>query len=115
MSYSRFYEFYSTNTNSILVSAPIYSRRRTCLKIIEHLKAGLNRQEPVTITLGGLPSSKGGKGVPLSSFTAATKSLIRERYLYPNGSLIGFGHDLDGYLRVRASGTARPRRRTSPR
>lgn len=32
MSYSRFYEFYSTNTNFILVSAPTYSRRRTCPK-----------------------------------------------------------------------------------
>ncbi|WP_292520331.1 hypothetical protein [Methanoculleus sp.] len=72
----------------------------TNLKIVEHLKAGLNRQEPVTITLGGLPSSKSGKSVPLSSFTAATKDLIRERYLYPNGSLISFGHDIDGYLRV---------------
>ncbi|MDN5340700.1 MAG: hypothetical protein PWQ30_1809 [Euryarchaeota archaeon] len=67
---------------------------------VEHLKAGLNRQEPVTITLGGLPSSKGGKGIPLSSFTTATESLIWERYLYPNGSLIGFGYDHDGYLRV---------------
>ena len=63
---------------------------------VEHLKAGLNRQEPVTITLGGLPSSKGGKGIPLSSFTTATESLIWERYLYPNGSLIGFGYDHDG-------------------
>lgn len=72
----------------------------TNLKIVEHLKAALNRQEPVTVTLGGLPPSKGGKSVPLSSFTAATKDLIRERYLYPNGSLIGFGYDVDGYLRV---------------
>ncbi|WP_292367114.1 MULTISPECIES: hypothetical protein [unclassified Methanoculleus] len=67
---------------------------------IEDLKAALNRREPVTVTLGGLPSSKGGKGIALSGFTAATKDLIRERYLYPNGSLIGYGHDIDGYLRV---------------
>ncbi len=26
--------------------------------------------------------------------------LIGEHYLYPNGSLIGFGYDIDGYLRV---------------
>jgi hypothetical protein len=25
---------------------------------------------------------------------------IREDYLYPNGPLIGFGYDVDGYLRV---------------
>jgi len=67
---------------------------------IEDLKAGLNRQEPVTVTLGGLPVSKGGGGIPLSTFTAATNNLIREHYLYPNGSLIGFGYDIDGYLRV---------------
>ncbi len=81
---------------------------------VEHLKDGLNRQEPVTVTLGGLPLSKGGKGVPLSSFTAATKSLIRERYLYPNGSLIDFGYDVDGYHRV-SIWNGPPRRKTSPR
>ncbi len=67
---------------------------------IEHLKASLNRREPVTVTLGGLPFSKGGKGLNLETFTAATGDLIREHYLYPNGSLIGFGYDIDGYLRV---------------
>mgnify|MGYP000890506563 CR=1 FL=1 len=70
---------------------------------VELLKVSLNKREPVTITLGGLPFSKGGKSASLpdlESFTAATKDLIRERYLYPNGSLIGFGYDLDGYLRV---------------
>ena len=67
---------------------------------VEDLKAALNRQEPVTVTLGGLPFSKGGSGISFSVFTAATESLIRERYLYPNGSLIGYGYDIDGYLRV---------------
>ncbi len=67
---------------------------------IAHLKAGLNKRNPVTITLGGLPFSKGGKSASLPAFTAATKDLIWERYLYPNGSLIGFGYDVDGYLRV---------------
>ena len=67
---------------------------------VEDFRAALNRQEPVTVTLGGLPSSKGGKGIALSDFTAATESLIRERYLYPNGSLIGYGYDIDGYFRV---------------
>ncbi|MDK2890818.1 MAG: hypothetical protein PWR21_1450 [Methanoculleus sp.] len=67
---------------------------------IEDLKAALNRREPVTVTLGGLPSSKGGSGISFSAFTAATEGLIRERYLYPNGSLIGFGYGIDGYLRV---------------
>jgi len=67
---------------------------------IEDLKTALNKREPVTVTLGGLPFSKGGKGIALSAFTAATNDLIRERYLYPNGTLIGFGHDIDGYLRV---------------
>ena len=67
---------------------------------VEHLKAGLNRQEPVTVTLGGLPFSKGGKSASLPDFTTATENLIRERYLYPNGSVIGFGYDVDGYLRV---------------
>ena len=67
---------------------------------VEHLKASLNRQEPVTITLGGLPFSKGGKSANLENFTAATKDLIWGHYLYPNGSLIGFSYDIDGYLRV---------------
>ncbi|WP_292365583.1 hypothetical protein [Methanoculleus sp. UBA208] len=67
---------------------------------VERLKAALNRREPVTVTLGGLPISKGGKGIALSNFTTATEDLIRERYLYPNGSLIGFGYDIDSYLRV---------------
>ncbi|KLK88410.1 hypothetical protein SZ63_05145 [Methanoculleus sediminis] len=67
---------------------------------VEYLKAALNTRDPVTLTLGGLPFSKGGKGIALSAFTAATEGLIREHYLYPNGSLIGFGYDIDGYLRV---------------
>lgn len=67
---------------------------------IEDLKAALNRREPVTVTLGGLPFSKGGSGISFSAFTVATEGLIRERYLYPNGSLIGYGYDIDGYLRV---------------
>jgi len=67
---------------------------------IGHLKASLNKREPVIVTLGGLPISKGGKGANLEYFTAAMGDQIRERYLYPNGSLIGFGYDIDGYLRV---------------
>lgn len=67
---------------------------------VEDLKAALNRQDPVTVTLGGLPFSEGGKWIAFSAFTAATNNLIRERYLYPNGSLIGFGYDIEGYLRV---------------
>ena len=67
---------------------------------IGHLKASLNKKEPITVTFGGLPFSKGGKGLNLANFTAATKNLIWEHYLYPNGSLIDFGYDGDGYLRV---------------
>ncbi|PKL62892.1 MAG: hypothetical protein CVV31_03520 [Methanomicrobiales archaeon HGW-Methanomicrobiales-2] len=70
---------------------------------VERLKAGLNRQEPITITLGGLPFSKGGKSASLpdlENFTTAIEDRIQKDYLYPNGSLIGFGYDLDGYLRV---------------
>ena len=70
---------------------------------IEHLKASLNKREPVTITLGGLPFSKGGKTASLpdlEDFTTAIEDQIQKDYLYPNGSLIGFGHDVDGYLRV---------------
>jgi hypothetical protein len=70
---------------------------------IDLLKACLNKQEPVTITLGGLPLSKGGKSASysdLENFTDAMGDLIGEHYLYPNGSLIGFGYDIDGYLRV---------------
>jgi hypothetical protein len=67
---------------------------------VKHLKSSLNRQEPVTITLGGLPFSKGGKGANLENFTAATKDLIWGHHLYPNGSLIGFSYDIDGYLLV---------------
>lgn len=36
----------------------------------------------------------------LENFTTATENLIWERYLYLNGPLIGFGYELDGYLRV---------------
>jgi hypothetical protein len=63
------------------------------------LNAGLNRQEPVTVTFGGLPFAKGGKSASLpdlENFTAATWDQIREDYLYPDGSLIGFGYDVDG-------------------
>lgn len=67
---------------------------------IDYLKAGLNKREPVTITLGGLPFSKGGKSASLPEFTTAMSDQIREHYLYPNGSLIGFSYDIDGYLRV---------------
>jgi hypothetical protein len=70
---------------------------------VEHLKASLNKREPVTITLGGPPSSKGGQNASysdLENFKTATWDLIWERYLYPNGSVIGFGYDVDGYLRV---------------
>jgi hypothetical protein len=70
---------------------------------VKHLKAGLNKREPVTITLGGLPFSQGGKTASypdLENFTTAMGDRIREDYLYPNGSLIGFGYDVDGYLRV---------------
>ena len=65
--------------------------------------ASLNEQDPVTIILGGLPSSEGGQNASysdLETFKAATWNLIQERYLYPNGSVIGFGYDADGYLRV---------------
>jgi len=85
----------ATSAARLQSSQPVFTKLNT-----EHLKAGLNRQEPVTVTLGGLPFSKGGKGVSLPDFTTATENLIRERYLYPNGSLIGFGYDIDGYLRV---------------
>jgi len=70
---------------------------------VELLKTGLNKREPITITLGGLPSSKGGQNASysdLENFTAATGDLIRGHYLYPNGPVIGFGYDVDGYLRV---------------
>lgn len=70
---------------------------------VELLKAGLNKREPVTITLGGLPFSKGGRNASysdLENFTAATWGLMQEHYLYPNGSLIGYGYGIDGYLRV---------------
>jgi hypothetical protein len=70
---------------------------------VELLKAGLNKREPVTITLGGLPLSKGGKSASypdLENFIAAMSDQIREHYLYPNGPVIGFGYDVDGYLRV---------------
>jgi len=67
---------------------------------VNPLKASLNQQEPVTVTLGGLPCSKGGKSVSLPDFATAMGGQIRERYLYPNGSIIGFGYDVDGYLRV---------------
>ncbi|MCE5337338.1 MAG: hypothetical protein LLF90_01460 [Methanomicrobiaceae archaeon] len=70
---------------------------------VELLKAGLNKREPVTIALGGLPLSKGGRNASysdLENFTAATADLIREHYLYPNGPVIGFGYNVDGYLRV---------------
>ncbi|MEA2033910.1 MAG: hypothetical protein U9N40_00215 [Euryarchaeota archaeon] len=70
---------------------------------VKILKASLNKREPVIITLGGLPFSKGGKSASLSdldNFTTTTGDLIREHYLYPNGSVIGFGYDVDGYLRV---------------
>ncbi len=76
-------------------SQPIFTGQE-----IEHLKASLNKREPVIVTFGGLPFSKGGKGLNLANFTAATKNLIWEHYLYPNGSLIDFGYDGDGYLRV---------------
>jgi hypothetical protein len=71
---------------------------------LKHLKAALNKRELVTVTLGGLPFSKSGKSASLSdleNFTTAIGDQIRERYLYPNGSLIGFGYATDGYLRVR--------------
>jgi hypothetical protein len=67
---------------------------------VEDLKVGLNRREPVTITFGALPFSKSGSRTSLADFTAATADQICERHLYPNGSLIGFGYDIDGYLQV---------------
>ncbi|WOX55967.1 MULTISPECIES: hypothetical protein [unclassified Methanoculleus] len=71
--------------------------------IVELLKVNLNKQEPVSLTLGGLPFSKGGRSASypdLENFTDAMGDLIRDHYLYPHGSLIGFGYDIDGYLRV---------------
>lgn len=71
--------------------------------VVQLLKTGLNKREPVTITLGGLPSSKGGQNASysdLENFKTATWDLVQEHYLYPNGSVIGFGYDVDGYLRV---------------
>lgn len=70
---------------------------------VKTLRDCLNRQDPVTITLGGLPTSKGGQNASysdLKGFRTATWDLIREHYLYPNGSLIDLGYDIDGYLRV---------------
>ncbi|MCK9277291.1 MAG: hypothetical protein M0P22_04295 [Methanoculleus sp.] len=67
------------------------------------LKASLNKREPVTITLGGLPFSKGGKSASysdLDNFTGASHDLMRERYLYPAGNVIGFGYGIEGYLEV---------------
>ena len=70
---------------------------------VQLLKSSLNKREPVTITLGGLPSSKGGQNASysdLENFKTATWDLIQEHSLYPNGPVIGFGYDVDGYLRV---------------
>ena len=70
---------------------------------VQLLKTSLNKREPVTITLGGLPSSKGGQNASysdLENFKTATWDLVQEHYLYPNGPVIGFGYDVDGYLRV---------------
>ncbi|MCK9277631.1 MAG: hypothetical protein M0P22_06050 [Methanoculleus sp.] len=70
---------------------------------VELLKASLNKRDPVTISLGGLPLSKGGRNASysdLENFKTATWDQIREHYLYPNGSLISFGYDVDGYLLV---------------
>lgn len=67
---------------------------------VEPLKFGLKTRKPITVTLGALPFSKSGSRTSLADFTAATADRIREHYLYPNGSLIGFGYDIDGYLRV---------------
>ena len=46
------------------------------------------------------PTPSGGYAQRMGSSFSRTGDLIRERYLYPNGSLIGFGYDGDGYLRV---------------
>jgi hypothetical protein len=85
----------ATSAARLQSSQPVFAWQE-----IEHLKASLNKKEPITVTFGGLPFSKGGKGLNLANFTAATKNLIWEHYLYPNGSLIDFGYDGDGYLRV---------------
>jgi len=92
------YQGPATSTGKFQSSQPtIAGPSIDLLKLFEH------KQEPVTITLGGLPLSKGGKSASysdLENFTDAMGDLIGEHYLYPNGSLIGFGYDIDGYLRV---------------
>ena len=88
----------ATSAGRLRPSQPVFTELN-----VDHLKASLNRQEPVTVTLGGLPFSKGGKSASLpdlENFTTAIEDQIQKDYLYPNGSLIGFGYDLDGYLRV---------------
>ncbi|WP_292518509.1 hypothetical protein [Methanoculleus sp.] len=77
---------------------PIYTKQWPYL-----LKAGLNKREPVIFTLGGLPSSKGGKSASysdLENVTEATWGMLRERHLYPTGNVIGFGYGVEGYLEV---------------
>ena len=93
----------SASTNPIADERGIGIEHGERTSAVQLLKASLNKREPVTITLGGLPSSKGGQNASysdLENFKTATWDLIREHYLYPNGPVIGFGYDVDGYLRV---------------
>lgn len=77
---------------------PIYTKQWPYL-----LKAGLNKREPVIFTLGGVPSSKGGKSASysdLENVSDAARGMLRERYLYPAGNVISFGYGVEGYLEV---------------
>lgn len=74
------------------------------------LVAHINKKEPVIITRGGLLGSQN-----VEKFTGLTRDSIRQQYLYPEGSVIGFGCGADGYVHVTLwNGPPPPNTTTTP-
>jgi hypothetical protein len=64
---------------------------------VSALVAAMNTKAPTIVTRGGAPYPEGAPGFSLDNF--ADIGAV-EQYLYPEGPVIGFGHDNEGYITV---------------
>jgi hypothetical protein len=61
------------------------------------LVSAMNTKAPIIVTRGGAPYPAGAPGFSLDNFTDIGAV---EQYLYPEGPVIGFGYDNEGYITV---------------
>jgi hypothetical protein len=67
---------------------------------IPDLLARAAQKEPLIIIRGDPPVSEGGDGPSYDNFTDIDTHPEILQYLYPEGPVIGFGYDIDGYVDV---------------